>query len=159
MKPAKGTLDMVRWDDGTHEIMSYNDDNGYGLTRCGKRIGPWDAWLVGKVTCKECKTYLRRHEREEKHGKEKGPRDWFPERKDGLTVVEAEAKVKDLEKKIEDLYEVLTPFVLHGKALGALKRDDITTIVSQKDSSYLCIGAFQLLMEAVDPEYFGLKRG
>ena len=56
-------------------------------------------------------------------------------------------KIKKLEKKIADLKEVLTPFIFHGRALGALERDDIATVVSKKGVSYLCIGAFKLLME------------
>lgn len=68
-------------------------------------------------------------------------------------------EVKKLKKKLEDLNEVLAPFVLHGKALGALRRHDIATVISKKDSSFLCLGAFKLLMEEVDPKYFGLKRG
>lgn len=81
-EPGQGleeeSLDMVQWDDGTHEIAIYNDDNGYGLTRCEKRIGPWDIWLVGKVTCEGCKKGFLRHETEMKHRGSKGPREWFP---------------------------------------------------------------------------------
>lgn len=73
-------LDMVKWDDGTHEILIYNDDNGYGLTRCEKRIGPWDIWLVGRVTCKGCKKSYKRAQSEDKHSRDKGPREWFPKK-------------------------------------------------------------------------------
>lgn len=59
--------------------------------------------------------------------------------------------------KMQALNETLAPFVFHGKALGALERDDIATPISQKGSSYLCLGAFKLLMEEVDPEEFRLK--
>lgn len=74
-------IDMVKWEDGTHEILAYNDDNGYGLTRCQKRIGPWDIWLVGRITCKKCAKELKRAQNEERHTREKGPREWFPEKK------------------------------------------------------------------------------
>ena len=83
-----------------------------------------------------------------------------PEQEDKMHAEIADSddrlRIKALEKKLADLNEVIAPFVLHGKALGALDRDDIATVVSQKDSSYLCIGAFKLLMDAVDPEEFGL---
>lgn len=65
-------------------------------------------------------------------------------------------KVTTLKKKLKELNEVLLPFVLHGKALGVLKRTDIATTVSQQGSSYLTIGAFQLLLETVDPKEFRL---
>lgn len=65
-------------------------------------------------------------------------------------------RIKALEKELADLKEVIVPFIFHGKALGALDRDDISTTVSQKGSSYLCIGAFKNLMEAVDPDEFRL---
>lgn len=68
---------MVKWDDGTHEIQIYNNDNGYGLTACGERIGPWDIWLVGEITCPKC-----RRVRAEEHHSEKGPREWFPPKPD-----------------------------------------------------------------------------
>lgn len=71
---------MVKWGRTTHEILAYNDNNGYGLTRCRKGIGPWDIWLVGRVTCKGCKKSYKRDEREAKHSKEKGPREWFPKK-------------------------------------------------------------------------------
>jgi len=78
---------MVQWDDGTHEILIYNDDNGYGLTRCERRIGPWDIWLVGEVTCEGCKKAFQREEAVAKHAGNEGPREWFPpapeERKSG----------------------------------------------------------------------------
>ena len=68
---------MVKWDDGTHAIAVYNDDNGYGLTLCGARIGPWDVWLVGRVKCRKCRAKGRRIEAEGKH-RRKGPKEWFP---------------------------------------------------------------------------------
>lgn len=68
-----------------------------------------------------------------------------------------EEKVKELERKLESLNEAIAPFILHGKALGALGRDDIATVISRKDSSYLCLGAFKILMEEVDPDEFGLR--
>lgn len=68
----------------------------------------------------------------------------------------AKAKIIALKKQLKELNEVITPFVLHGKALGALKRMDIATTVSQHGSSYLSIGAFQLLLETVDPKEFRL---
>lgn len=77
-------IDMVKWEDGTHEILTYNDDNGYGLTRCERRIGPWDAWWVGRITCKTCKKLLKRAENLEKHNA-KGPREWFPGKVDKRT--------------------------------------------------------------------------
>lgn len=70
--------DIVRWEDGSHEILAYNDDNGYGLTRCGAGIGPWDVWLCGEVTCVKCLRAAARAETERAHEKEKGPKDWFP---------------------------------------------------------------------------------
>lgn len=73
-------LDMVKWEKTTHEILSYNDDNGYGLTRCQKRIGPWDIWLVGRVTCKDCRKSYKRAKCEDKHSRDKGPREWFPKK-------------------------------------------------------------------------------
>ena len=59
--------------------------------------------------------------------------------------------------KLDALNEVIAPFIFHGKALKAMKRQDIATPISKKDSSYLCLGAFKQLMEEVDPDYFGLK--
>lgn len=75
--PVQAQINMVQWDDGTHEIYAYNDDNGYGLTSCGERIGPWDIWLVGEISCIKCRRMLteRLHE-------EKGPREWFPPKPD-----------------------------------------------------------------------------
>lgn len=58
-------------------------------------------------------------------------------------------KVKKLEKKIADLKEVMTPFILHGRALGVMERDDSATVVSKKGHSYLCVGAFRSLMEVM----------
>lgn len=72
---VQAEVDMVQWADGTHEILIYNDNNGYGLTACEEKIGPWDVWLVGTITCVKC----RRLRTEEKH-KEKGPREWFPKK-------------------------------------------------------------------------------
>lgn len=74
-KPEADDVNMVQWEDGTHEILIYNDDNGYGLTACEEKIGPWDVWLVGTITCVKCK----RLRTEEKH-QEKGPREWFPKK-------------------------------------------------------------------------------
>lgn len=68
---------MVQWEDGTHEILIYNDDNGYGLTGCERRIGPWDVWLVGVVTCADCARMNERREAEARQPK-KGPKEWFP---------------------------------------------------------------------------------
>lgn len=65
--------DTVKWDDGTHEIYTYDDDTGRGLTRCGIAIGPWDAWLVGQVTCVKCRCKAA-----EENYPIKGPLDWFP---------------------------------------------------------------------------------
>lgn len=67
-----------------------------------------------------------------------------------------ELKYRKLRKQMDSLNEVITPFVLHGKALKADTRNDIATVVSKKDSSYLCIGAFRHLMEEVDPTEFRL---
>lgn len=77
--------------------------------------------------------------------------------RDAAYAVEDSGLLKT-QAKLDSLNEVLIPFVLHGKALGALKRRDIATPISKKESSYLGLGAFKLLMEEVDPEYFGLKR-
>lgn len=76
--------DMVRWEDGTHEIFVYNDENGCGLTRCEKRIGPWDIWLSGQVTCQDCVRVRNHVEAMEKRKLaaqklvEPGPHEWFP---------------------------------------------------------------------------------
>jgi hypothetical protein len=69
-----------------------------------------------------------------------------------------ESKYRDLRKKMDSLNEVLAPFIFHGKALKADERDDSATVVSQKDSSYLCVGAFRHLMEEVDPVEFRLLK-
>ena len=66
------------------------------------------------------------------------------------------SKVKALEMELARLNESVAPFIFHGKALGAMGRDDINEVISKKDSSYLTLGAFKLLMEAVRPEDFGL---
>lgn len=58
-------------------------------------------------------------------------------------------KHKALKVKYDELVEVATPFVFHGKALGAMERTDISTPVSQEGSSYLCLGAFQILMDTL----------
>lgn len=65
-------------------------------------------------------------------------------------------RIRALEKELADLKKAIIPFILHGKALEALDRADVATAVSEKDSSSLCIGAFKNLMNAVDPDEFGL---
>lgn len=78
--------------------------------------------------------------------------------KEAEQLARYKTRCKSLRKKMNNLYEVITPFVFHGKALGAMERDDIATVISQKESSYLCLGAFKLLMEEVDPVVFRLRR-
>lgn len=68
-----------------------------------------------------------------------------------------EAKYKALKFKYDDLIEVVTPFVFHGKALGARERTDVATPISQEGSSYLCLGAFQILMDTLAPDHLRLK--
>lgn len=65
--------------------------------------------------------------------------------------------IKRLKKKAEDLNEVLTPFIFHGKALKAMTRKDQTTVISQVGHSYMVLGCFKMLMEQVDKKYFGNK--
>jgi hypothetical protein len=69
----------------------------------------------------------------------------------------AEVVWKEGEDELSELKEVIIPFILHGKALGALKRKDISTTISKKGHSYLCLGAFKMLMETVDPKEFRLE--
>jgi hypothetical protein len=69
----------------------------------------------------------------------------------------AEVVWKDGLDELSELKEMIAPFILHGKALNALKRKDITKVISKKGSSYLCLGAFKMLMETVDPMEFGLE--
>jgi hypothetical protein len=69
----------------------------------------------------------------------------------------AEVVWKGGEDELSELKEVIAPFILHGKALNALKRKDIAAVISKKGSSYLCLGAFKILMETVDPKEFGLE--
>ena len=52
-------IDIVRREDGTHQIAAYDDDTGRGRTRCSRDIWPWEAWLVGRVTCPECREASR----------------------------------------------------------------------------------------------------
>lgn len=72
-EPNSAERDIVKWDDGTHEIHLYNEDNGYGLTCCEMRIGPWDVWWVGEVTCLKCRRVVN-----EKKTLPEGPKEWFP---------------------------------------------------------------------------------
>jgi hypothetical protein len=70
-------------------------------------------------------------------------------------VREKDRQIERLKKKAEELNEVLTPFVFHGKALKALSRKDRATVVSKVGHSYLTLGCFTMLMESVDRKYFG----
>lgn len=70
-------------------------------------------------------------------------------RYDELSHPDLVRKLKAQDQKIADLKEAITPFILHGRALGVMERDDSLTVVSQKGVSALCIGAFRSLMEAM----------
>lgn len=39
----------------THDIKYYNDDNGHGLTYCGRRVYPWSVTKAGGFDCKACR--------------------------------------------------------------------------------------------------------
>lgn len=65
---------LVVWEGTAHEVLLYNEDNGHGLTRCEKRIGPQDAFDSGTVTCRECLRKVAAGNVPE------GPREWFPEK-------------------------------------------------------------------------------
>lgn len=73
-------------------------------------------------------------------------------------LAKCRAKLKAYEKRFDELGEVLVPFAFHARALGVQKRNDMATVVSQKDSSYLCIGAFKFLLEEMDPKDLRILR-
>lgn len=80
--------------------------------------------------------------------------DWLGE---AVDLFSAEVVWKEGADELSELKEVIIPFILHGKAINALKRKDIATVISKKGHSYLCLGAFKMLMETVDPKEFRLE--
>lgn len=74
------------------------------------------------------------------------------------TLSDYASEYRKLKRKMASLNEVLGPFVLHGMALDVAERSDILAPVSKKGVSALCIGAFQSLLEEVDPEYFPMVK-
>lgn len=67
-------------------------------------------------------------------------------------ITRLERLVKKLRAERAELHELITPFVLHGLAQKVFARRNMLEPISTIGVSALCVGAYQGLIEFLDPK-------
>lgn len=67
-------------------------------------------------------------------------------------IARLERLVRRLRAERTELHELIAPFVLHGLAQKVFARKNSRGTISKIGGSYLTVGAFQMLIEFLDPK-------
>ena len=67
-------------------------------------------------------------------------------------IARLERLVKKLRAERTELHELIAPFVLHGLAQKVFARKDAIAAISKIGASALTVGAFQMLIDFLDPK-------